>query len=245
MRTAHGNYRADIDGLRAVSVVAVILFHADYGVPGGFVGVDVFFVISGYLITRLIAADLDRGVFSLARFWDRRIRRIWPASLAMTMVVLAVAYVLMLPKDLRSVASDAVANVAMLANFRYWHITNYFVVASDLRPLIHTWSLAVEEQFYVLFPLVMMGAKLVFGSLCPACYGELRGERLCHPRKTDGRFFPSSVSGLGAARRRDTRPRGAWRSATRNGSAVEWDSLDSRGSGCDRAHHDRRALLSV
>ncbi len=156
MRPAHGNYRADIDGLRAVSVVAVILFHADYGVPGGFVGVDVFFVISGYLITRLIAADLESGVFSLARFWDRRIRRIWPASLAMTMVVLAAAYALMLPKDLRSVASDAVANVAMLANIRYWHITNYFVVAADLRPLVHTWSLAVEEQFYVLFPLVMM-----------------------------------------------------------------------------------------
>lgn len=156
MRPAHENYRADIDGLRALAVVAVILFHADYGVPGGFVGVDVFFVISGYLITRLIAADLDRGVFSLARFWDRRVRRIWPASLAMTMVVLAAAYALMLPKDLRGVASDGIANVAMFANIRYWHITNYFVVASDLRPLMHTWSLAVEEQFYIFFPLVMM-----------------------------------------------------------------------------------------
>lgn len=156
MRHPSASYRADIDGLRAIAVIAVILFHADCGLPGGFVGVDVFFVISGYLITRLIAADLDRGTFSLAAFWDRRLRRIWPASLALTGAVLLAGWFLLLPQELHLLASDAVAHVAMLANVRYWAVIDYFAPAAELRPLLHTWSLAVEEQFYVLFPLIMM-----------------------------------------------------------------------------------------
>jgi len=156
MRHPSASYRADIDGLRAIAVIAVILFHADCGLSGGFVGVDVFFVISGYLITRLIAADLDRGTFSLASFWDRRIRRIWPASLALTLAALAAGWFLLLPQDLHLLASDSVAHVAMLANVRYWAVIDYFAPAAELRPLLHTWSLAVEEQFYVLFPLIMM-----------------------------------------------------------------------------------------
>lgn len=149
-------YRADIDGLRAVSVLAVILFHAGLGLPGGFVGVDVFFVISGYLITSLIAADLDRGVFSLSGFWERRIRRIWPAALALTAGTLVAGWLLMLPADYRRVSRDALAQIGMVANFRYWLDEYYFGPAADLRPLLHTWSLAVEEQFYVFHPLCML-----------------------------------------------------------------------------------------
>lgn len=149
-------YRADIDGLRAVAVLAVVLFHAGLGVPGGFVGVDVFFVISGYLITGLIAGDLDRDAFSLVDFWNRRLRRIWPASLVVTVAVLAAGWLIMLPDDLRVTSADAIAQVAMLANVRFWRATDYFDPAVDLRPLVHTWSLAVEEQFYLVFPLLML-----------------------------------------------------------------------------------------
>lgn len=155
----HPVYRADIDGLRALAVLAVVLFHADLGFPGGFVGVDVFFVISGYLITRLIVADLDRGRFSLVDFWNRRLRRIWPAALAVTIVVLVAGWLIMLPEDLFILAADAIAQVTMLANMRFWKGTDYFDSSVDLRPLLHTWSLAVEEQFYMVFPLVMLAVR--------------------------------------------------------------------------------------
>ena len=184
MRVDHTGYRADIDGLRALAVLAVVLFHADMGLPGGYVGVDVFFVISGYLITRLIAADLDRGTFSLADFWNRRLRRIWPAALAVTGVVLVAGWLIMLPYDLRLLGGDALAQVTMLANVRYWKGTDYFNASVDLRPLLHTWSLAVEEQFYVLFPLVMMGLwrfdrRLRIGMLAVVALASLLASVLC------------------------------------------------------------------
>ena len=113
-------YRPDVDGLRAVSVLAVVMFHAGWGVPGGYVGVDVFFVISGFLITSLLVADLDRGSFSLARFWERRIRRIWPAAVVVTLAVLAVGGLILLPDAYRVLAGDAVAQATMLANVRLW-----------------------------------------------------------------------------------------------------------------------------
>jgi peptidoglycan/LPS O-acetylase OafA/YrhL len=148
-------YRADIDGLRAVAVVGVLLFHFGLGCPGGFVGVDVFFVISGFLITQIILDDLENNRWSLANFWERRLRRIWPACLAMTAVVLGAGWFVMLPADYRALANDAMAQLLMAGNFRYWLGTDYFAEAADLRPLLHTWSLAVEEQFYVLWPVVL------------------------------------------------------------------------------------------
>ena len=148
-------YRNDIDGLRAIAVLAVVLFHAKIAFPGGFVGVDVFFVISGYLITSLIRADLERGTFSLSRFWDRRIRRIWPASLVVVLVTLCLGWLIMCPEDLRGLANDAIAQVFMLANVRFYLKTDYFGEFAEINPLLHMWSLALEEQFYVFFPILM------------------------------------------------------------------------------------------
>ena len=115
-------------------------------------------MISGYLITTLIAADLDAGRFSIAQFWERRIRRIWPAALVVTIGALVAGWFVSLPQDYRALANDASAQVAMLANVRFWLKTNYFADWADLDPLLHMWSLAVEEQFYVFLPVLMMVA---------------------------------------------------------------------------------------
>jgi len=151
-------YRPDIDGLRAVAVLAVILYHAGLAVPGGYVGVDVFFVISGFLITSITAADLSAGKFSLLGFWERRLRRIWPASLVTTFGVLAIGYLVLSPGDYLTTAGDALAQSLMGANIRFWLDLDqgYFSQSADLRPLLHMWSLAVEEQFYILFPFALM-----------------------------------------------------------------------------------------
>ncbi len=148
-------YRPEVDGLRAISVLAVIAFHAGFGCPGGYVGVDVFFVISGYLITSLILRDLQAGTFSLSNFWARRIRRIVPAASFMVLSVLAAGYVLLLPVDLESLGASALAQASFLANIYFWRDAGYFTRTAETEPLLHTWSLAVEEQFYLGFPLLM------------------------------------------------------------------------------------------
>ncbi|MBT8446636.1 MAG: acyltransferase, partial [Gammaproteobacteria bacterium] len=119
-------YRPDVDGLRAVAVLAVILFHAGYGCPGGFVGVDVFFVISGYLITRLIFAELDSGSFSLAGFWERRIRRILPILTVVIAVTLALGAIHLWPDDFDGLADSALAMSLMVSNLYFWQDTGYF-----------------------------------------------------------------------------------------------------------------------
>lgn len=149
-------YRPEIDGLRAVAVAPVVLFHAQLGFPGGFVGVDVFFVISGYLITSMI---LKQGeAFSLLTFWERRVRRILPAATLMVLACLIVGWLVLFPLDFERLGRSVVAQSLMLQNVFFWQDLDYF--ASDrVRPLLHTWSLAVEEQFYFCLPFLLYALR--------------------------------------------------------------------------------------
>ena len=150
-------YRPEVDGLRAVAVLAVVLFHAGLGFPGGYIGVDVFFVISGYLITSLILGDLQQGRFTLAHFWERRARRIIPALAAVVPATLIAGWFLLLPRDYAALGKSAACQSVFGANIYFWKTTlsGYFAGAADEMPLLHTWSLAVEEQFYLIVPLVL------------------------------------------------------------------------------------------
>jgi peptidoglycan/LPS O-acetylase OafA/YrhL len=182
----HVHYRPDVDGLRAVAVLLVLMYHAQLGFPGGFLGVDVFFVISGYLITGRMLRDLAEGRFSLGQFWLRRIRRILPASLLMLVTVLAFGGFLLLPADLMELCESAAAHLLFSANFFFWKQSGYFDGSVDLKPLLHFWSLAVEEQFYLLFPLYLLllpplnrSGRLAWLALTGICtlagfYGHLR-----------------------------------------------------------------------
>jgi peptidoglycan/LPS O-acetylase OafA/YrhL len=150
-------YRAEIDGLRALAVIPVILYHAGIKLfGGGFVGVDVFFVISGYLITTIILAELENGSFSLLHFYERRVRRILPALFLVMFACLPFAWFWLLPNALKAFSQSLVAVNIFTSNFLFWHTSGYFDSTSELKPLIHTWSLAVEEQYYALFPLLIM-----------------------------------------------------------------------------------------
>tara|TARA_R110002020_G_scaffold219974_1_gene427841 strand:+ start:133 stop:2193 length:2061 start_codon:yes stop_codon:yes gene_type:complete len=146
-------YRPEIDGLRAVAVLPVILFHAGVGLfAGGYVGVDVFFVISGFLITTILLDELKTGRFSLLGFWERRIRRILPALFTMVTVSSVAAVMLMNPMELQRYSKSVLSVVTFWSNIRFWDESGYFDTAAELKPLLHTWSLAVEEQYYILFP---------------------------------------------------------------------------------------------
>jgi peptidoglycan/LPS O-acetylase OafA/YrhL len=149
-------YRPDIDGLRAFAVSLVVLFHAGLGFTGGFIGVDVFFVISGFLITGLIQKELQNNAFSMSKFWMRRIRRIIPAATVMVAIVLAAGFFLLLPYDYEELARSAAAQQLMFSNVYFWRNTGYFDGPADLKPLLHTWSLAVEEQFYLGYPILLL-----------------------------------------------------------------------------------------
>ncbi|MGG5872025.1 acyltransferase family protein [Pseudomonas peli] len=151
------DYRREIDGLRALAVLPVILFHAGFDTfSGGFVGVDVFFVISGYLITTIILAELEQGRFSIVSFYERRARRILPALFLVMLACIPFAWVLLSPAELNSFSKSLVAVPLFISNVFFWRDGGYFETAAELKPLLHTWSLAVEEQYYVLFPLFLM-----------------------------------------------------------------------------------------
>ena len=153
----HLRYRPEIDGLRAVAVVAVILFHADFRCPGGYLGVDVFFVVSGFLITSLIWSDLESGRFTFAYFWERRARRIVPALVVITIVTLVIGWFLLLPSDLENLGQASASQSIFAANFHYLQDSGYFKGVAEEKPLLHTWSLAVEEQFYLIVPFLLFG----------------------------------------------------------------------------------------
>jgi peptidoglycan/LPS O-acetylase OafA/YrhL len=179
-------YRPEIDGLRAVAVIPVILFHAGFSIfRGGFVGVDVFFVISGYLITNIIYDEVSAGEFSILRFYERRARRILPALFLVCLVCIPFAYFWMLPGELKDFSRSLMAVNLFVSNIYFLRGSGYFAAAAELKPLFHTWSLAIEEQFYIFFPPLLLLLRnlsrrslgvligvLSLGSLAIAEYGS-------------------------------------------------------------------------
>jgi len=149
-------YRSEIDGLRTVAILPVLLFHA--GIPyigGGYVGVDVFFVISGYLITKIISEEMLAGRFRISNFYERRIRRILPCFFVVLIASAIAASLLFLPRDFDAFCKSAVSAIFFASNFKFYREAGYFDAAADTKPLLHTWSLAVEEQFYIFFPIAL------------------------------------------------------------------------------------------
>lgn len=150
-------YRAEIDGLRALAVIPVILFHAGFELfSGGFVGVDVFFVISGFLITIILIEDIEKKRFSITNFYERRARRILPALFFVMLVCIPFAWIWLLPSQMKDFLQSLVAVSFFASNILFWRESGYFDAAAEEKPLLHTWSLAVEEQYYVLFPLFLI-----------------------------------------------------------------------------------------
>ena len=161
-------YRPEIDGLRALAVAPVILFHAGFEIfRGGFVGVDVFFVISGYLITTIIIEDIENKRFSIIKFYERRARRILPALFFVMLVCIPFAWIWMYSSQMKDFSQSLVAVSLFTSNILFLRESGYFDEAAEIKPLLHTWSLSVEEQYYVIFPVFLVlawhfGKKRVF-----------------------------------------------------------------------------------
>jgi peptidoglycan/LPS O-acetylase OafA/YrhL len=152
-------YRKEIDGLRALAVMSIVLFHAGFKVfEGGYVGVDIFFVISGFLITSIIVQDHRNGQFSFAAFYERRARRLLPALFVVLLLSIPFAWLQMLPGELTEFSKSLLSVLGFGSNFYFWQDSGYFATSAEFRPLLHTWSLAVEEQFYLVFPAVLLVA---------------------------------------------------------------------------------------
>ena len=149
-------YRRDVDGLRALAVTPVVFYHAGLGgFSGGFVGVDIFFVISGYVIAGSLLTDLEGENFSLWRFYEKRVRRIFPALILTCICAYVAGFILLIPDHFVNFSESVFASSTFVANFFFWKNEGYFDLSSHLRPLLHTWSLAIEEQFYLFAPLLM------------------------------------------------------------------------------------------
>ncbi|HEY4067644.1 MAG TPA: acyltransferase, partial [Burkholderiaceae bacterium] len=156
---ASPTYRRDIDGLRALAVLSVLVFHAfPSALPGGFVGVDIFFVISGYLINRILVGNLSRGRLGLGEFYIHRVKRILPALVVMLCASLAAGWVLLLQSEYKELGKHVAASASFIVNLVLIREAGYFDAASEAKPLLHLWSLAVEEQFYIVWPLLLAAA---------------------------------------------------------------------------------------
>ena len=150
-------YRPEIDGLRAMAVMSVIFFHTGLTVmPGGYVGVDVFFVISGFLITNIIHTELIEERFSLVTFYERRIRRIFPAFFVVVFASSLAAWFMLTPGELKDYSQSVLASTVFLSNLYFFLKTDYFATNSEELPLLHTWSLSLEERFYAFFPVLLI-----------------------------------------------------------------------------------------
>ncbi len=188
-------YRAEIDGLRAIAVLAVILYHAGFSsLSGGYIGVDVFFVISGYLITSILAKDLEKGNFSILNFYERRARRILPALTFVCLCSAVFAWWWLMPQDLSEFGKSLVATSLFASNVFFWLDSGYFSTAAELKPMLHTWSLAVEEQYYILFPILFgwlwkFGAPVVVKSLLIISIISLVSAELLMTRFEGAAFF--------------------------------------------------------
>ena len=150
------SYRPDIDGLRALAILPVVLFHAFPNLlPGGFIGVDIFFVISGYLITNILLKDIQAGNYSIKNFYARRVRRIFPALSVVLLFCLALGWIVLTAVEYRALGKHAAGGAGFIANFMFWREAGYFDTAGDTKPLLHLWSLGIEEQFYIFWPLLL------------------------------------------------------------------------------------------
>jgi peptidoglycan/LPS O-acetylase OafA/YrhL len=189
------NYRREIDGLRALAVVPVILFHAGFqDFSGGFVGVDVFFVISGYLITSIILSEKQAGIFSLTAFYERRARRILPALFVVMVACWPFAWLWMQPIDMKDFSESLIAVSSFASNILFWQKIGYFDSAVELKPLLHTWSLAVEEQYYLLFPIFLLltwrlGMQWVIGVLASVAFISLAAAQWGSLNKPAATFY--------------------------------------------------------
>lgn len=150
-------YRADIDGLRAIAIVSVLIFHAFPGIlHSGFIGVDVFFVISGYLISGILYKSISQGSFSFVDFYQRRINRIFPALMVVLAFSMCVGWFGLLQHEYAQLGKHIASGSVFSSNFILWSEINYFDNASETKPLLHLWSLAIEEQFYLLWPPILL-----------------------------------------------------------------------------------------
>ncbi|MFK8013588.1 MAG: acyltransferase family protein [Marinicellaceae bacterium] len=155
--SAKKTYRPEIDGLRAIAIILILLFHAGFDwISGGYIGVDVFFVISGYLITRNIIWQMNHGLFSFSGFYINRIRRLIPALFFTLVLTLILGFYIFSPADLERLGQSTIAATVSLSNFFFWAEADYFNPSSEIKPLLHTWSLAVEEQFYLIWPAILL-----------------------------------------------------------------------------------------
>ncbi|HUQ89756.1 MAG TPA: acyltransferase family protein [Vicinamibacterales bacterium] len=188
-------YRPEVDGLRAVAVLPVILFHAGFAAfSGGYVGVDVFFVISGYLITSIILTEKAAGTFTIAGFYERRARRILPALFLVVAVCVPIAWRVLPQGEWRSFSRSVAALSVFASNILFWRETGYFDTATEMKPLIHTWSLAVEEQYYVIYPLFLtlawrLGLRWIVAILATAAIISLAAAQIVVSQMPAAAFY--------------------------------------------------------